>query len=242
MFYKIFTCLLFCLLLNVSYLFGEATFSDNIWDTYNDLARAKTILNSNEDDNDAKIKASFTLFKEAIYHSQNKSEKEELLLVAHETLKPLFFENDEDAKISSFYGMITLSLAGVSRSIPKKIKYSNIGIAALNNALALEEDNIEIRYIYAISTIEIPTYFKNLTDDIIENTLYFLKKSSQFKNNKVINREKQAILVILSSCYQRKKDIDNLKLYLKQVDENLLKEIGTNFILSEYKKLKDKYL
>lgn len=126
----------------------------------------------------------------------------------------------KDPVITTLYSMISLMNAGQVDKLQDKIRYSTQGINGFETAKQMLPGNFEVLALRVISTIEVPTYFNDQTDGIINDGKAFLEAIQREltpEESEVRNRYIPIIYISLAECMARKKNGDMVKKYLNEV-------------------------
>lgn len=130
--------------------------------------------------------------------------------------------------IATWTATSNLALAGISRKLTHKIRYANRGIGLFESIKQSTYDNLNYLSMRAISFSAVPKNFRNLTAEVVETGEKYIDILSRKKNELpqeeldiAINLE-QAVYVSMAKAEYNRKNKDEAKTYLMQVDKSLL--------------------
>ena len=130
-----------------------------------------------------------------------------------------------DPVITTMYAMITLWAAGRSERLTRRIHYSTTGINAFDNAKALAPDNLEVRALRLISSIGVPTSFRDLTESLVADGEWFLARGGAAGATDALSEVERAVwesylpavAVVMAECMARGKNGEKVREYLDLV-------------------------
>ncbi len=144
-----------------------------IWQTYANEAQARAKAESGlllE-----KRKSAVSLF---LFSRDEKNDKKALELAkkASEIINRIYRRNRNDLTLALLSGFINMGVADRSSKLKDRISYTNRGLGNYEFVLPNIPDNLEAKQMYLRTTIQIPTFFKNLTKEQLQRAKEFFTK------------------------------------------------------------------
>ena len=197
-----------------------------IWERYGNEAEA--IAKAENGSALEKRKAAVTLFllSRDEVNKGNKKKGLELVKKASTIMNRIYRRNRNDFTLALLSGMINMGVAGTSSKLKDRISYSNRGLANYEFVLPNVPNNLEAKQIYLRTTIQIPTFFKNLTKEQLQRANDFLNqyedglaKLQSPEERKRLEELKTHVLILIAKLSDRSRHTrGDVAKYLAQVN------------------------
>jgi tetratricopeptide (TPR) repeat protein len=162
-----------------------------------------------------------TLHKKGINGDKQAAQK------AYESLKNIKLQVNNHPLVEAYFGSSSALIARDHTNINEKSNYGKRGIKALDQAIKLDGDNVEIRLLRGNVALRLPEVYFKRTKTAIEDFNYLIKAYEN--NNRDISKDQyHEILLKLGKAYQTVGDS-------KRAEETWNKLLSLNN--SKYKKL-----
>lgn len=221
--------------------------SDVVWEGFNDSLGKKEAekVSLNSKDADMLKKAGlyfFNLSSGAHGVQQDSKNKLELARTAVDYLEAAYKIDRKNPVIVTWTATANLSLAGISKKLSDKIRYSNRGVSLFDSIKESSFGNLNYLSMRTISFTPVPKTFKNLTQNVLESGQRYrdiLAREKDSLSGEVLETAlvlEHSILVSMAYVEYILKHKDVAKQYFSKVNESMMlrgnskdSTVGENF-------------
>lgn len=216
------------------------------------LDQATSALNSSNQEE--KFRAALTYFFHARDLDGQGAKADEVFKYASaaaNAINDIFRRNRNNSLVGLYSGLVTMYAGGESPKLKDKISLTNRGLASFDALLGTLPNMLEGKQMYLRSAVHVPTFFKDLREQLLNVSKDFLDKydsayaslTSPGAKERLANLKTQVLIVRAEALYRKSRDRGEAAQVLAQVDTSqfptLQKESGQDLI-DIYNELKKK--
>ncbi len=203
------------------------------WERYD--SEAEALAKGESSSAGEQQKAAVTLF---LLSRDEDNEKKSLELVkrASDIINRIYRRNRNDLSLALLSGEISMGVADKSSKLQDKINYTNRGLANYEFSLPNIPENLEAKQIYLRTTVYVPSYFKKLGKEQLQQVRMFLDNydaaMAQLQSpteRKRLEEFKTHVMILAAEISNRKsKTRGDVAGYLSQVDTSFFETMKAN--------------